>query len=835
MMDDHDCGLLTPPDSSSTCSSSESNAALMLQPKKSNLKRTSTQAAEAEAAAAATTKKTVVLVNYQQEPIIDCDSAKSQRINLKRKRLSTESEGGKCVVAAALVPTTSSKKSKEKETTIATAIAATTNEDESHILSKLDIEYAKLNDARERVKRENVCAICESSDAELIECSGSGSTCQQWFHLDCVGILSGPYKCDECQTGMHTCFACKKPATAQMPTRKCHANTCGKYYHDECTRSNQLFRIDDSNAKKVTFICPQHTCNTCWSDRLHNNNNSDCGGGGGGGGSGMMLLSQSSQIPFKGRFFKCIRCPSAYHVGDFCIAAGSLVQAGPHIICPNHFVPITRFYHHQRVNVSWCFVCCETGPLIGCKNCPAAYHHECMINPPANLLALITKGDMTEPPPNPTTQSSSSLTSSTITNSETNETTPNLIITDWICDDCQINKRPVYGQIVWSKVSRYQWWPAQICHPRSLPDNVKDKQGQCGEFGVKFFGTNDFYWVHLGRTFVFAEGDAAAHTPISGKLNAAHKRGVDEAVVAFKAVQRLKAERAPTKVHSSKQSTLSAALSTFQYIRGNKPVGNAKIYRLPVNELPCCECDPKSAKPCGTNDCLNRALKYECHPALCRTGERCQNQRFTKRQYPKQEPLPCGGRGWGLRTAASSDVIKAGQFVNEYVGEIIDEEECKRRLKHATDNNISSFYFLTIDQNRVIDAGPKGNLARFMNHSCDPNVETQKWNVNGDIRIGLFALTDIPGDTELTFNYNLDCLSNERAICRCGSKKCTGFIGDRPKGGGGESNVAKTAAKNRRLSMGGNGAQPQPQQPQMPPPPAPPAKITKKTANKSIA
>ena len=45
---------------------------------------------------------------------------------------------------------------------------------------------------------------------------------------------------------------------------------------------------------------------------------------------------------------------------------------------------------------------------------------------------------------------------------------------------------------------------------------------------------------------------------------------------------------------------------------------------------------------------------------------------------------------------------------------------------------------------RVIDAGPKGNLARFMNHSCDPNVETQKWDVNGDIRIGLFALTDIP-------------------------------------------------------------------------------------------
>ena len=45
---------------------------------------------------------------------------------------------------------------------------------------------------------------------------------------------------------------------------------------------------------------------------------------------------------------------------------------------------------------------------------------------------------------------------------------------------------------------------------------------------------------------------------------------------------------------------------------------------------------------------------------------------------------------------------------------------------------------------RIIDAGPKGNLSRFMNHSCDPNCETQKWMVNGDVRVGLFALHDIP-------------------------------------------------------------------------------------------
>jgi len=45
---------------------------------------------------------------------------------------------------------------------------------------------------------------------------------------------------------------------------------------------------------------------------------------------------------------------------------------------------------------------------------------------------------------------------------------------------------------------------------------------------------------------------------------------------------------------------------------------------------------------------------------------------------------------------------------------------------------------------RIIDAGPKGNLSRFMNNSCEPNCETQKWTVNGDLHIGLFAAKNIP-------------------------------------------------------------------------------------------
>jgi len=49
-----------------------------------------------------------------------------------------------------------------------------------------------------------------------------------------------------------------------------------------------------------------------------------------------------------------------------------------------------------------------------------------------------------------------------------------------------------------------------------------------------------------------------------------------------------------------------------------------------------------------------------------------------------------------------------------------------------------------VEKDFIIDAGPKGNLARFMNHSCEPNCETQKWTVNCIHRVGIFAIKDIP-------------------------------------------------------------------------------------------
>jgi histone-lysine N-methyltransferase NSD2 len=61
-----------------------------------------------------------------------------------------------------------------------------------------------------------------------------------------------------------------------------------------------------------------------------------------------------------------------------------------------------------------------------------------------------------------------------------------------------------------------------------------------------------------------------------------------------------------------------------------------------------------------------------------------------------------------------------------------------------------------------------------MNHSCDPNCITEKWMVNGDTRVGLFALRDVEPGTELTFNYQLECEEGTKKKCLCGAKHCSG-------------------------------------------------------------
>jgi histone-lysine N-methyltransferase ASH1L len=89
---------------------------------------------------------------------------------------------------------------------------------------------------------------------------------------------------------------------------------------------------------------------------------------------------------------------------------------------------------------------------------------------------------------------------------------------------------------------------------------------------------------------------------------------------------------------------------------------------------------------------------------------------------------------------------------------------------------------MLFDQNMIIDA-TRGSIARFVNHSCDPNCRMEKWTVNGKPRMALFAGDrGIMTGQELTYDYNFDPYSQKNVQeCRCGAYNCRGFLGPRSK------------------------------------------------------
>ncbi|XP_035204427.1 histone-lysine N-methyltransferase SETD2-like isoform X2 [Stegodyphus dumicola] len=173
------------------------------------------------------------------------------------------------------------------------------------------------------------------------------------------------------------------------------------------------------------------------------------------------------------------------------------------------------------------------------------------------------------------------------------------------------------------------------------------------------------------------------------------------------------------------------------------------------------------------DECLNRLLMIECG-SRCATGDACSNKRFQKRQYVKAEPFKTDKKGWGLKLLEN---VPMGTFVIEYVGEIISRKEFKQRVKQYAREKSKHYYFMALRSDEIIDATNKGNLSRFMNHSCDPNCETQKWTVNGELRIGFFAKRDLKAGEELTFDYRFQRYGRLPQKCYCGSSICSGYIG----------------------------------------------------------
>lgn len=201
----------------------------------------------------------------------------------------------------------------------------------------------------------------------------------------------------------------------------------------------------------------------------------------------------------------------------------------------------------------------------------------------------------------------------------------------------------------------------------------------------------------------------------------------------------------------------------------------------------CCHCKPKIDGGMCDEHCMNRMLGIECvgigrnksgqkNPYWnCNNGQDCGNRALGRRQFAKCKPKREQGKGWGL---ISVDGVKRGDLIQEYDGEIIDEEAKRARLniwdkEHPNDPN---FYIMSLEPGWYIDAREKGNLSRFINHSCGPNCHLLPVNVGGHTRVAIVARRDIKPGEFLCYDYQFDTKDSDKFVCRCGAANCRGTM-----------------------------------------------------------
>ncbi|CCE61354.1 hypothetical protein TPHA_0A02720 [Tetrapisispora phaffii CBS 4417] len=207
----------------------------------------------------------------------------------------------------------------------------------------------------------------------------------------------------------------------------------------------------------------------------------------------------------------------------------------------------------------------------------------------------------------------------------------------------------------------------------------------------------------------------------------------------------------------------------------SKNIGNAKN-----NEFMECDCyeefEDGRNKACSEySDCINRLTLIECVNGLCNTcGDNCENQKFQKKEYADISIFKTELKGYGVR--ANSD-LEENQFIYEYKGEVIEENEFRERLIEYDQRGFKHFYFMMLQSGEFIDATIKGALARFCNHSCNPNAYVNKWEVAGKLRMGIFAKRRISKGEEITFDYNVDRYGATAQKCYCGESNCIGYMG----------------------------------------------------------
>ncbi|KAK3087589.1 hypothetical protein FSP39_007912 [Pinctada imbricata] len=226
----------------------------------------------------------------------------------------------------------------------------------------------------------------------------------------------------------------------------------------------------------------------------------------------------------------------------------------------------------------------------------------------------------------------------------------------------------------------------------------------------------------------------------------------------------------------------------FQYITENVETVDLNINRT-ITSLQSCRCSDDCSSMycvCGRNSIkcwydksyhllpdfsmTEPPFIFECNRG-CRCWSTCNNRVVQNGITCRFQMMKTEGRGWGVKTLLD---IPKGTFICEYIGELISDSEADSREDDSylfdLDNRDGDTY--------CIDARRYGNIARFINHLCEPNIIPVKVFVDHqDLRfprICFFSSRDIKAEEELGFDYGEKfwIIKWKQFTCACGSPKC---------------------------------------------------------------
>ncbi|KAJ7542310.1 hypothetical protein O6H91_10G100800 [Diphasiastrum complanatum] len=180
-------------------------------------------------------------------------------------------------------------------------------------------------------------------------------------------------------------------------------------------------------------------------------------------------------------------------------------------------------------------------------------------------------------------------------------------------------------------------------------------------------------------------------------------------------------------------------------------------------------------------------LVYECNSS-CHCQEECTNRVLQKGVQIKLEVFKTCHKGWAVRAAQH---IPRGTFVCEYLGEVLNDAEANKRGERYDTIGCSYLYDIDVHLDTsgsrhggakpfVIDATKFGNVSRFINHSCAPNLINYQVLVESMdcqlAHIGLYASRDIAVGEELAYDYRYKLLPGKGFPCHCGAGSCRGRL-----------------------------------------------------------